>query len=424
MKAGSAALAFAIALALGGVAFWRLRATDGHPAPESEPAGRVSRLTRGPGGEIVVALDPAAVEAAGIRTAPLEGTTRRRQVVAFGRLEEDPSRGFTLRAPVPGIVRAASGWPKLGDVLSDGAIPGMIEPRLTPVERIDLAERLAATRAERDALTASLVAARAAYERARTLNADQQSVSDRVVQEAEARVRSEEARLRAATENAKLLEAMASRPAGTAPLEVHRGGEVVEVAANPGESVEAGAVLLRLARYDRLLARVEILPHQEVDQALATARIVPLGHDDLLLPARRVSWGASASPGVPAATLVLECDPGPLLLRPGGAVRALLDAPGGARPGVIVPRSAVARYLGKTWVYVQAGEARFARRELAAEEPDEGGWFVASGFAPADRVVVTGAQILLSEELRSRIPGDEEAPLSDVGNGDGESGKR
>ncbi len=45
----------------------------------------------------------------------------------------------------------------------------------------------------------------------------------------------------------------------------------------------------------------------------------------------------------------------------------------------------------------------FQRRELALDRPVAGGWFVTNGLAPNDRVVLTGAQALLSEERKTQI---------------------
>jgi hypothetical protein len=73
----------------------------------------------------------------------------------------------------------------------------------------------------------------------------------------------------------------------------------------------------------------------------------------------------------------------------------------------VVPRPAVVRQAGKPWVYVQTSHEVFARRPVALEESAGDGWFTQS-LSPGDRVVITGAQTLLSEEFKSQIQvGDE-----------------
>ncbi len=85
-----------------------------------------------------------------------------------------------------GTVRASSagGWPRLGAVLSDGDVIGAVEPRVAPATKVDLESRLATARSEVTAATASVVAARAAFERAKELNAHGKIVADRAVEEA------------------------------------------------------------------------------------------------------------------------------------------------------------------------------------------------------------------------------------------------
>src|SRR5262249_56860672 len=73
------------------------------------------------------------------------------------------------------------------------------------------------------------------------------------------------------------------------------------------------------------------------------------------------------------------------------------------QPGIVIPRSALVRFSGRTWAYVEARAGRFTRREVVFDHPTETGWFVTSGFAPGDRVVVIGGEALLSEELKSEI---------------------
>ena len=96
---------------------------------------------------------------------------------------------------------------------------------------------------------------------------------------------------------------------------------------------------------------------------------------------------------------------------------------GGLRPGMgleVVPQdgpmlrggrlgdSALLWHAGHRWFYLEAGEHRFERREAAAPRAlGPGQWLVIE--APAGtRVVSTGAQSLLGEELRWSIPAEDD----------------
>jgi hypothetical protein len=122
-------------------------------ASESEsekPIGNPARVTRSADGLAVVKFDRDMQQRVDIRTEPVLLTTKRQEVVAYGRLEDDPSRSFVLRAPVAGTVRGAADhpWPEVGQTLADRSAIGFVEPRLAPADRITLGDRLAAARAE------------------------------------------------------------------------------------------------------------------------------------------------------------------------------------------------------------------------------------------------------------------------------------
>jgi hypothetical protein len=87
------------------------------------------------------------------------------------------------------------------------------------------------------------------------------------------------------------------------------------------------------------------------------------------------------------------------------AVVAWLSAGGEAEKGVVVPRDAIVRHEGEAFIYVQAGDEQFERREIELEHPLEKGWFV-EGLKPGTKIVVTGAQQLLSEELKGEGGGE------------------
>ena len=374
-----------------------------------QPIKNATRVTVS-GGETVVKFDREMQQRIGIHVEPLAALTQRGEVRAYGRLEEDPSRSFILRAPIPGTVRPGGegGWPNIGQTIPDRTTIGMIDPRLLPADRITLSDRLAASRSDVESGKAALRAAQLALDRARTLNADDKNVSDRAVQDAEVKVAAEQAHMNAASESARLIESSLSNTNTAAvPLDLIRGGEVVEVLVHPGESVESGQAILRVARFDQLFARVDVAAGETVAANLATATIVPLGREDRPVRGERVALAASIDPRTQGRAFMFRVADPSLSLRPGLSVTAFLDMPGPARAGVAVPRSSVIRQSGRAWVYVQSRSGQFARRPVDLEEQTATGWFTRS-LSPGDRIVTVGAQALLSEEFKSQIQVGEE----------------
>lgn len=70
--------------------------------------------------------------------------------------------------------------------------------------------------------------------------------------------------------------------------------------------------------------------------------------------------------------------------------------------GVVVPASAVVWSEGKAWVYLQPAATHFIRHALGSHFPFDGGLFVSKGISPGEKVVVAGAQTLLSAELSTK----------------------
>jgi hypothetical protein len=352
-------------------------------------------------GDNVVKFDAPAQMRMGIEVRALETTSQTPTVIAYGRLAADPARVWELRAPIAGTLReGAQPWPVIGQMLQRAAQIGSLEPRLSALDRIDLASKIAAAKGDQQAATAALRNAEAALERARTLNAEGKNVSDRALQEAQAAADGERAKLGAAREQELLataaLEGRSDALSGW-PLFFDRGGEVIDVAAHAGEAVEAGALIVRVARYDELLAEIELPLGVAVDPQ--SVRIAPLAHQDQAFDGEFVSRGAKADAAAPGARLVARIHCGEVALRPGEAVTAFVRGKASAVEGVVVPRSAVVRFAGKAWAYVRTGDGEFARREIALDAPREDGWFTSAAWSRGAQVVVGGAQNLLSTEM-------------------------
>ena len=87
---------------------------------------------------------------------------------------------------------------------------------------------------------------------------------------------------------------------------------------------------------------------------------------------------------------------------PGAAVVGLLCTGEKEKTGVIVPSAAIVRHEGEAFVYVQASDELFERRQVELEHRLPQGWFADKDLKTGQKIVVAGAQQLLSEELKGR----------------------
>ncbi len=406
-KAVTSALVGAALLAL--IASFALTGR-GHQADNDEPKPSKTSGKRSQKTSAGVKIDHETQQRIGLELQPLRHATARPEVTIYGALEAEPSEEFALRSPMAGFLVSKGRWPVLGAEIAAGTMIGTVRPRLTPLDQLALSERLASTRSDLIAAKASANAATAEASRLRQLNAEDKNVSDKALQEAQANAALAEARVTSAEASAQLI-ATALQPdsnSGAVQLQVRKGGQVLEVAAQPGEAVESGQLLLRVSRFDRLLARLYVPPGQNVNLSAARATIVPADYQEEVIPAQRVAVAGSTDPKLQGQILLFRLAAAKTALRPGQAVAARIPEPGQSEAGVLIPSRAILRFQGEAWVYVQSAPDLFVRRIVPLERPLKGGWLVTSGFAPGEQVVVSGAQLLLSEEMKAQLETDEE----------------
>jgi multidrug efflux pump subunit AcrA (membrane-fusion protein) len=86
-------------------------------------------------------------------------------------------------------------------------------------------------------------------------------------------------------------------------------------------------------------------------------------------------------------------------LTPGEAVTVYWPSGGDVEQGVSVPAAAVVRYEGKGWVYTQTNTNQFVRREIPLERQLNDEYFIGNALSVTNRIILTGAQSVLSAEL-------------------------
>jgi hypothetical protein len=334
------------AAALGSSAWvWRTGAqreseTD-QRADREHPIVTAPRVAR-EDGRTVVRLDPTALQRAGVRTEKLH------------------------RGAQPETIRAFA-------TVTD----------LQPLAQLSASMQAAA--AQLAIAQAKIAASRAEYERARRLFDDQQNVSAAQLQSSQAAF---------AADQAALAAAQAQLDASRASARLDWGAQLAD-ALSASDPQQRALVEGLFARRELLLQVV--LPAESGDpHAPAQGQVLLDGR--IGQPIRLVSPATRADPRLAGRSFFYRARPDPALV-PGATVAVQLET-GRRVEAVHVPASALVWWQGRAWIFVRNETGDFERREVPADRAADSSTLLAD-LATGTEVVVQGAQVLLSEELRA-----------------------
>lgn len=145
------------------------------------------------------------------------------------------------------------------------------------------------------------------------------------------------------------------------------------------------------------LVRID-LPAGQTWQPPGTVRLASLATPTLLSEAEWIGRTPIADPTFQGTGMLL-------LLRTnippaGTAMLGQFASHGDSEKGWRIPDSSIVRHAGGMWFFVWKSDDTFERRLLQSGRRIEDGWFVTEGVTSDNRIVVRGAQVLLSAQLK------------------------
>jgi hypothetical protein len=334
-------IAILVILVLGGLAICGFIEGRGEAAREAEQDRPITAPQRVSmeNGELVVTLDANAQRQDDVVT--LRNTSQQRELRAYGKvLDFEP------------LTELASGY-------------------------INAKAQLQIAQAKR-------AASQTAFARAQKLYKDQQNVSAAQREAAEAAFRIDQAGVAAAESQLHTLAVTAQQSWGPVL------GQAV---------VDATPLLAGLIARQDVLIQVTLRPGQSIAEPPANG-FAQLD-DGSRVPLEFVSPATKTDPRIQGSSFFFTT-PASIGLLPGMSAVAVLPS-GPAVEGAVVPSSAILWQQGRAWAYFRTTPKTFARRAIRTDLPAPKGGYVVQGLPDNTEVVVRGAQMLLSEELRSQI---------------------
>ncbi|WP_036302754.1 efflux RND transporter periplasmic adaptor subunit [Methylotenera sp. L2L1] len=253
---------------------------------------------------------------------------------------------------------------------------------------IELRNRYLAVKSEIDVLRATFNHNKSELERFKTLNQDNKNVSDKVVAAAAANTRSDETKIAAAESNAKNI---------ADSIRQQWGDTLAQHAINPKTS----DLLQALISNKKVLIQTTLPFDAAEPKSNSSIMIAPTAAPSHTMRADYISPAPITNTTIQGKTYFYHAVTSEL--RAGMQINATTATSSKKSNGVIVPNNAIIWYAGKPWVYQKTGADQFSRKPIHTDIEVEDGWFYQGHLKANDEVVISGAQLLLSEEFKSQI---------------------
>jgi hypothetical protein len=229
------------------------------------------------------------------------------------------------------------------------------------------------------------------YQRLKALNEDDKNVSDKVVQDALAAVYGDKAKITAAELQLSNLQNA---------VKLQWGETLSSLVFND----KLAPHLANLLNRKNVLLQVSLLPESPTPSAGSALNISPLNTSSVI-KAIYVSPAALSDATGYGKTFYYSAPAEQL--RIGMRVNVEATSSGKANSGAVIPNQAIVWFGGKPWAYFKQGKSKtgddqFARKPISTDTEVAGGWFN-QGLTDDSEVVVSGAQLLLSEEFKNQI---------------------
>jgi RND family efflux transporter MFP subunit len=322
-------------------------------------------------------LTPAAMAVAEIRIAPVLKKTFRPRIAAPGELEFNARRLVHLTALTAGRIErsltVAGDRVRAGQLLAEIYSPDYMSKQAEFLQATERADRFSRDPNEAGALRAFRESSR---ERLILLGATPAEVEE-------------------------LRRTRVPRP--FLPVRAPFAGTIIEASTIPGDHVEIGANLFRLADLSVLWAALHV---KEKDLSAvtpgSTVEIRTQAYPGELFPGRLLLVGDVLDSATRTVIGRVEVPNPAGKLKCGMYIEAFLTG-ADERTGLVVPESAIQDDGGRTIVFVQAAERVFVKREIISGEHVLGLAVILAGLAEGEKVVTSGSFLLKSELNKSSL---------------------
>jgi hypothetical protein len=226
------------------------------------------------------------------------------------------------------------------------------------------------------------------YQRYAMLNADDKNVSDKVVQEAQALVKSDQAQITALT---------AQMQAAKSAMTAQWGHTLTNMMLQPNAHPVAKALL----NQQKVLVQVSLPLSYAEPKGNTSIELSPINLHNTLIKGQYLGVSTQSDISNTGKTYFFSAPA--QLLRIGMRLNAIpTENEQSSQLGVLVPNTAIVWHAGMPWVYVKQGKDTFLRKPIALDTELDDGWFEKT-LSTSDTVVTRGAQLLLSEEFKFLI---------------------